>query len=40
MLITELRAAYREANKSFDFSLKLESMKDEVCMKVVTRSQQ
>jgi len=30
MLITELRDAYREANKSFDFSLQLEGMKDEV----------
>ena len=30
MLITELRDAYREANKSFEFSIQLESMKDEV----------
>ena len=33
MLITELRDAYRNANKSSnapDFSLQLESMKDEV----------
>ena len=30
MLITELRDAYREANKSFEFSNQLESMKDEV----------
>ena len=30
MLITELRDAYREANKSFEFSIQLENMKDEV----------
>ena len=30
MLITELRDAYREANKSFEFSHQLEGMKDEV----------
>ena len=33
MLITELRDAYREANKSFDFSLQLEGMKDEARIK-------
>ena len=30
MLITELRDAYREANKSFEMSIQLEGMKDEV----------
>jgi len=36
MLITELRDAYREANKSFEFSIQLESMKDEVFNKTDT----
>ena len=30
MLITELRDAYRESNKTFEFSLELERMKDDV----------
>jgi len=36
MLITELRDAYREANKSFEFSIQLENMKDEVFNKTDT----